>query len=442
MGVFGGSFDPPHLGHVLVPTYLLARGLVDEVMVVPVFRHALGKASTPFETRLGWTVAAMAVHGAAVTVSDVERALARDLPGDRPSYSIEVLEGIARTRPDAELRLVVGSDILGETAQWHRWDDIQDHYDPIVVPRAGHADPAVCALPDISSTRLRAWLADPTAPGAREGLAANLPAAVAARLGPGAGLGRIWVVGQGNAGGHASTWLASRGALVDRVGARAFLGGASLPADAPDGIWILARDPDLETVAQALVGCLPEGVPVLHGAGARRSDQALAPLRDAGHPVGTLHPICSLRSATPAGTMHLGRAAFGIEGDDPAATLARTLVGDQPVVDLAGLSAESRRRYHAACALAANHMAVLQMAAAGVLEEEGAPPPLAREAIGALMDSALDNLRDLGVPDGVSGPAARGDWAAVQAHIDALPSDTGALYRTLSDALRQLLAAG
>jgi predicted short-subunit dehydrogenase-like oxidoreductase (DUF2520 family) len=179
-------------------------------------------------------------------------------------------------------------------------------------------------------------------------------------------------------------------------------------------------------------------VPVLHGAGARQAEDVLAPLRRQGHPVGTLHPICSLRSERPWPSP-LGRAAFGVEGDPAARALALSWVGDQPWLDLQGLSGSGRTAYHAACALAANHLAVPYAAARDVLTAQGHPEAAVERALGELMRSALDNLAALGLPAGITGPVVRGDGATVAAHLDALPPDAGALYGVLSERLAALV---
>jgi predicted short-subunit dehydrogenase-like oxidoreductase (DUF2520 family) len=275
---------------------------------------------------------------------------------------------------------------------------------------------------------------------AEEGLAAAVPAGVLrllrTRPGP-----PVWVVGSGHVATHAVPWLEDQGQTVVRLPARALVAGAGAWPDAvPAGVWVLARDPTLPDVARALVlRGLPESVPVLHGAGALRAEHALEPLRRRGHPVGTLHPICSLRAERPWPSP-LPRAAFGVEGDLPARALALSFIGAQPWLDLQPLSSEQRRAYHAACSLAANHLAVPRDAALDVLGAQGHSATTAAAAIDGLMRSALDNLVQLGVPAGITGPVARGDAAAVQAHLDALPAEAAALYRELSRRLATIVA--
>src|SRR5690606_34598038 len=105
IAVLGGSFNPPHLGHVLIPTYVLARGLADRVVVAPCWSHPFAKSMAAFVDRLTWTRVAMAVHGDAAEVTAIEAELAARR-GDGPSYTIELLEAIAADNPGSDVRLV------------------------------------------------------------------------------------------------------------------------------------------------------------------------------------------------------------------------------------------------------------------------------------------------------------------------------------------------
>ncbi len=156
VGVFGGSFDPPHCGHVLAASYVLSVGDVDRVLVVPVAAHAFDKRSQSFEHRLAMCRAAFAMLVGA-EVSDVERDL------EQPNYTLRTLEFLASRNPSWEMRLIVGADVLEETAKWHRFDEVSRIAPPLVLGRVGHVRPDAPApvLPGISSTDVRAWLQDP-----------------------------------------------------------------------------------------------------------------------------------------------------------------------------------------------------------------------------------------------------------------------------------------
>lgn len=448
LAVLGGSFNPPHLGHALLPGYLLARGDADRVLVAPCWDHPLGKSLAPFERRMSWLRLALAHYDQRVQVSDIEAELARERDG-RPSYTLELLQACEARYPDLRVRLVIGSDIIrsGETDRWHRWDQIAERFDPIVVPRAGWSEPGAAALPEVSSTAVRAQIellrtGGEPAQAARAALASMVPARVAAAIEQWVKADElpIWVVGHGNVATHVVPWLRDRGFAVEQLGARALLANPNmqLPERSPAGVYLLCRDAMLEPIAHVVAGRLPAGIPVLHASGARRAADVLAPLESAGHPVGTLHPICSLRAERPRS--RLSSSYFGIAGDGDARRFATALAGDAPLLDINHLDARGRLAYHAACSLVANHLAVLLDRGVAVLSSQGLDSNECERALGELMLGALENLLALGVPEGVTGPLVRGDRATVDAHLTAL-EDAGArgLYAELSERLAVLL---
>lgn len=451
IGVFGGAFDPPHLGHVLLPAWLRARGLVDRVVVAPCVDHPFGKTMHPFRDRLEWTRAAMADHGDYVEISAIEHEL-HEQHGP-PSHTLRLLEAVQDQHPQARVRLVVGSDIVarGDTASWHRWDEIERRFAPIVVPRMGYAEPGRCSLPEVSSSDVRDWLSSlrPSGPDGRADAEAHarleeaLPHRVLALLRPPT-RGTIWLVGQGHVAAHARPWLRARGWEVVPIGGYdAALGRAAWPKTPPAAIWVLVRDVAMPAVCDGLAGAgLPAGQVVLHGSGSLRADdpRALGRLVERALAVGTVHPICSLRKQRVDPRL-FERTAFGIEGAPAAAAFARELVRGQPVVDLGGFDELARRRYHGACALVANHLAAIELAGDDSLASLGVSPDLREHVLRGLLESALGNLLELGFPAGVSGPATRGDLVAIAAHRDALPPAAAELYDVLARQLVDRLRA-
>ncbi len=439
VGVFGGSFDPPHLGHALLVALLRAQGELDRLIVAPVYDHPLAKGTkTPFAKRLAWTRAAMQMYGDFVEVTDLERTLAEADP-ERPSYSLRLLDAVAAQHPGSEVRLVIGSDIVcrGETQRWHRWEDIESRYSPLVVPRTGYAESADCVLPEVSSSDVR----DAVSRGDWDAVGRRVPRAVAELLRT-PDQGDLWVIGNGHVARHAEPWLVERGYRVQRVSGRAVTAGkVTWPAQTPVAVWILTSDNAIEPVAQALADAavLPAGVPVFHGAGARSSAALLGPLRPR-HPVGSLHPICALRRERSWPSL-LGQASFGLEGDPHAESFLEALVAPQSFLRLGSLDARARLAYHAACALAANHLSVLEAQATAVLRGQGHAEEAAEAAVRTLMLSALSNLHALGIPRGITGPMSRGDVGAIQAHLAALDDPTRSLYARLSDDLGAIIRA-
>src|SRR5450432_278005 len=130
VAIYGGSFDPPHVSHVLAAVYALKVGGFDQVLVVPVFEHAFQKQLTPFQHRLRMCeLGFQGIDG--VLVSPVERELAT------PSLTLRTLEALSAAHPAWALRLLVGSDVLSETSKWHAFERITVLAPPYVVARPG-----------------------------------------------------------------------------------------------------------------------------------------------------------------------------------------------------------------------------------------------------------------------------------------------------------------
>ncbi len=117
VAVYGGSFDPPHVAHVLSAAYALSVGGFDKVLVVPVFEHPFGKVLAPFSDRLALCHTAFEGQGR-VEVSGIEAEL------ERPSYTERTLERLSHDHPDWRLRVLVGSDVLADTSAWHEFPEV------------------------------------------------------------------------------------------------------------------------------------------------------------------------------------------------------------------------------------------------------------------------------------------------------------------------------
>jgi nicotinate-nucleotide adenylyltransferase len=148
--VFGGSFDPPHVAHVMAITYVISMHDADEVLVVPCYRHPLGKELSSFEDRFAMCQRAMGWLPRTI-VSRVEEQLGGE------SRTLRTLEHLAQENPDWRMRLVVGGDILLEGRRWHHFDEIAELAPLLVLGRVGtDASGAPAAvLPDVSSTAIR-----------------------------------------------------------------------------------------------------------------------------------------------------------------------------------------------------------------------------------------------------------------------------------------------
>jgi nicotinate-nucleotide adenylyltransferase len=114
IGVFGGTFDPVHLGHLILAEQCREQGRLDEVWFVPAGQppHKSHYAITPFRHRAEMLRLATAGHPA-FRVNELEN----ERPG--PSYTVETLADLAKAHPGTDWFFLVGSDTLAELHEWH-----------------------------------------------------------------------------------------------------------------------------------------------------------------------------------------------------------------------------------------------------------------------------------------------------------------------------------
>lgn len=154
--LFGGSFDPPHVAHVMATAWALATLRVEAVWWVPTWQHAFGKNLSSFEQRLELCQLAIQPFGACVKVSNIEEQLGGE------SRTIDTIEALSARFPDTTWLLLLGSDIIPQTRQWKQWDRVQQLAEVVVIGRAGHGDvdPSLdVVLPNIASSSVRRALA-------------------------------------------------------------------------------------------------------------------------------------------------------------------------------------------------------------------------------------------------------------------------------------------
>jgi nicotinate-nucleotide adenylyltransferase len=138
----------------MVASWLRWTDTVDEVWLLPTYRHAFGKALAPWDARVAMCEALAGMLGpwARVETLEAER--------EGPSYTVDTLAALEARHPGVQLRLVVGADNLALAPKWRAWEAIQRRWPPIVVGRAGCVPvPGVPDFPDVSSTQVRAALA-------------------------------------------------------------------------------------------------------------------------------------------------------------------------------------------------------------------------------------------------------------------------------------------
>lgn len=132
VGVLGGTFDPPHIGHSVVAQDVFENLELDLLLIVPAADPPHREFVLPASVRFG-LVETVFRGDPRMEVSDLE------LGREGPSYTVETLRQIRSRRDLEELFLVIGADQLEEFGSWHRPGEIVELATLVAVPRGDTA---------------------------------------------------------------------------------------------------------------------------------------------------------------------------------------------------------------------------------------------------------------------------------------------------------------
>ncbi len=148
LGVFGGTFDPLHSGHLIVADDAAAALALDRVLFIPSGTHPFKGSEVEAPAELRRRMIEEATAGYELFELD-DRELRR--PG--PSYTIDTLIELEAEYSGAELFLLVGSDIVEQIRQWHRSEELGRHATIAVMSRAD-VEVAPEPTPEVGYTRV------------------------------------------------------------------------------------------------------------------------------------------------------------------------------------------------------------------------------------------------------------------------------------------------
>ena len=172
VGLYGGTFDPIHNGHVHVIEQLIGRNIVDRLLVVPAGQPRLREhepKATGAERR---QMCQLAVNSLAPEIKGKVEVNPIEVLREGPSYTIDTVEAVAQTYPDDSIVVVVGTDAYTNIDQWHRADELKKMVEFVVIDRPdfpGTPNLDVAAIA-VSATQIREHSSD------------AVPAAVAAYI--------------------------------------------------------------------------------------------------------------------------------------------------------------------------------------------------------------------------------------------------------------------
>jgi nicotinate-nucleotide adenylyltransferase len=147
IGVFGGSFNPVHAGHISLAREVVARKLADKVvMVLSPLNPLKEDPASLIDDYLRMEMLRIAcLPYPRLEASDIELSM------PRPSYTIDTLRRLAASNPGDSFRLVIGADNWECFDRWKDYREILRDFHPIVYPREG------CAMPGEDSQATPMW---------------------------------------------------------------------------------------------------------------------------------------------------------------------------------------------------------------------------------------------------------------------------------------------
>ena len=150
LGVFGGTFDPVHLGHLRAAECARVDARLDTVLFLPSGQppHRPGPLAPPFD-RYAMVSLATAGHGP-FRPSELE------LQREGPSYTVDTLRALRGRHPQAELFLLLGTDAFAEMGTWHEAAEVARAAAVVVIERPGAERGPDPALPGLATVRVSA----------------------------------------------------------------------------------------------------------------------------------------------------------------------------------------------------------------------------------------------------------------------------------------------
>ncbi|MBI3930837.1 MAG: DUF2520 domain-containing protein [Chloroflexi bacterium] len=207
-------------------------------------------------------------------------------------------------------------------------------------------------------------------------------------------------------------------------GCRAVDGNQAV-ADAAELIFITTPDDTIAPVVSSIKW--HRGQSVVHCSGADSTD-ILEPARKLGARVGAFHPLQTFASAEQA-IDNIAGSTFAIEAEEPLLgtlkEMARALEGHW-----IGLKASDKVLYHAAAVIACNYIVTLIKLATDLWQTFNVPRSQATKALMPLLRGTLNNIDNVGIPQCLTGPIARGDSGTIKKHLNALQKVAPALLST------------
>lgn len=205
-------------------------------------------------------------------------------------------------------------------------------------------------------------------------------------------------------------------------------------ADKAEVVFITTPDMAIPVVTGQLKW--HSGQSVIHCSGADSLD-VLEPARLAGARVGGFHPLQTFAGVQIA-IENLPGSTFGLEAEEPLLGILKEMV-QALKGDFVILRAADKVAYHAAAVMACNYLVTLVKLSTDLYQTFGVSRDQATHSLMPLLKGTLNNIANIGIPNCLTGPIARGDTGTVQKHLNALAKVDPELVSTYREMGRQTI---
>jgi len=168
VGIYGGTFDPIHLGHLHVITQLIEKNLVDQLLVIPAGEPLLRDNAPIATAQQRRAMCQLALADLPQGIASKVQVNPIEVLRTGPSYAIDTVEAVAQNYPGQTIVLIIGQDAAEKLDQWHRIEELRGIVEFLVIGRPGFAGNGV----DIGALNVAATTI-------RQGLSADVSSSVA-----------------------------------------------------------------------------------------------------------------------------------------------------------------------------------------------------------------------------------------------------------------------
>ena len=254
---------------------------------------------------------------------------------------------------------------------------------------------------------------------------------------------KIGFIGAGTTGTALAVRLSQKGYAVLAVSSRSLASAQRLAelvtdckayesaqevADISDLVFITTPDDIIARIAQETQW--HAGQSVVHCSGAHSVD-ILEPARQLGANVGSFHPLQTFAGVQQA-IENLPGSAFALEAEEPLLSMLKELAS---ILDgnWAELKPGDKALYHAAAVFVSNYLVTLVRLALDLWQDFGVPPEEATQALLPLLKGTVNNIENIGLPNCLTGPVARGDLGTISKHLDVLNNRNSRVLSTYKE---------